>query len=89
MEQFKSLDTVQFLEDDSNEHYQCFKLSFFSKLDQYQMFRLEINYKKDKFSLGQWGDSFLETFKISPEDYKNIVFDNQNLLNQELSALNS
>ncbi|MGJ5641345.1 hypothetical protein [Formosa sp. S-31] len=66
---FKSLDTITFLEDESTPQYQCYKLSYYSEPSGFHVCRLEVNFDKNKFSIGKEGDSFFGTFKFSPADF--------------------
>lgn len=66
---FKNLDTVQFLEDDSTAMYQCYKLSYYTEPNGFHSCRVEVNFEKNKFSIGKEGDSFFGTFKFSSADF--------------------
>lgn len=62
---FKSLDNIQFLEDESDENYQCYKLAYYTNPSGFHVCRVEIDLNKEKFSIGVDGDSFLGTFRFS------------------------
>ncbi|WP_053991214.1 hypothetical protein [Mangrovimonas sp. TPBH4] len=62
---FEKLDNIEFLKEDSSEDYQCFKMSYFTSPSGVHVCRVEVNFKKEKFSIGVEGDSFLGTFKFS------------------------
>lgn len=67
---FKHLVAVQHIEEDSHDSYQCFKLTFKTSANDEYSCMVEINYEKNKFSLGKVGDSFFGTFKFSEDDLK-------------------
>ncbi|WP_274474460.1 hypothetical protein [Mangrovimonas aestuarii] len=72
---FKKLDNIQFLEQESNEDYKCFKLSYYTEFEGFHVCRVEIDLKKEKLSIGLDGDSFLGTFKFSNSNLSSDSFE--------------
>lgn len=61
---YHELHSLEFLENDSNQRFQSYKLEYINNLDELKPLRVEFDLEKNKASYGEWDGAAMQTIKL-------------------------
>ncbi|WP_435135829.1 hypothetical protein [Formosa sp. A9] len=65
LKDYKMIEAVDFLPEESNERYQTYRLTYQSVSLQQKTLYLQFDNIKQKASFGLWGDAYLKTIRLN------------------------